>query len=91
MYRFSLRLPLKLFFSVNAVLLFVIAVVFAGKGIAALQEAGKLPILPIDFPEVDLLGIYPTAQSLGLQALLVVLAVGWLLAERLRSRRALSD
>ncbi len=45
---------------------------FAGKGIVALQEAGTLPVSSIAFPRVDLLGIYPTVQSLAAQAVLII-------------------
>src|SRR5690606_9729374 len=54
-FRFSVRLPLRLFFGANSVLLYLLAIIFAGNGVAALQEAGKLPIDPVDFPRVDLL------------------------------------
>jgi high-affinity iron transporter len=87
MFRLSVRLPLRLFFRANAALLTVLAVVFAGKGIAALQEAGKLRIDPINFPEIHLLGIYPTVESIGLQALLVALTIAWLFYARIRQQR----
>jgi high-affinity iron transporter len=77
-FRLSIRLPFRLFFRLNAALLFVLAVVFAGKGIAALQEAGKLPVNPIDIPRIAMLGIYPTLESLGLQLTLVCLTLIWL-------------
>jgi len=86
-FRFSLRLPLRLFFTVNAVLLYVLALVFAGKGIAALQEADKLPVNPVNFPEIDLLGIYPNLEALGLQLVLIVVTVAWLAGNRLKARR----
>ena len=54
--------------------MFVLAVVFAGKGIAALQEAGTLPVNPIHFPRVELLGIYPNLQSLSFQLALIIIA-----------------
>jgi high-affinity iron transporter len=88
-FTFSVRLPLKLFFNVNSVLLFVLAVIFAGKGIAALQEAGKLPSSHVNFPSIDLLGIYPNLQGLGVQAALLALAIGWLTYTRLSAREAL--
>jgi high-affinity iron transporter len=87
MFRLSIRLPLRLFFRANAALLTVLAVVFAGKGIAALQEAGKLRIDPINFPEIHLLGIYPTVESIGLQLALVALAVAWLFYARTREQQ----
>lgn len=84
--RFSVRLPLRLFFTANAALLFVLAVVLAGKGVAALQEAGKLPIDPVRFPSIDFLGVYPSLQSLLAQVALVSLALTWLGYHRLTAR-----
>lgn len=86
LFRYSVRLPLALFFRVNAALLFVLAVVFAGKGIAVLQQAGKLAVNPLNVPQVEFLGVYPTVQGVGLQLGLVVLAVGWMLFARYRDR-----
>ena len=73
--RYSTRLPLRRFFSATSVFMFVLAIVFAGKGIAALQEAGKLPLDPVAFPRIDLLGIYPNLQGLAVQGALLVLAM----------------
>lgn len=73
-FRFSVRLPLRAFFAVNAVLLYALAVVFAGKGVAALQEAGTLPVTSVAFPTVELFGVYPNLQALGLQAALILVA-----------------
>ena len=86
--RYSRRLPLRQFFSVTSIFMFVLAVVFAGKGIAALQEAGKLPIDPVNFPRIDLLGIYPNVQGLAVQAGLVLLAALLLLWGRTVRRHA---
>jgi high-affinity iron transporter len=86
--RFSVRLPLRLFFGASSVLLAIMAVVFAGQGIAALQSAGKLSANPITFPSVPLLGIYPNLQGLALQlALITVIVVGFLYT-RNNGRRA---
>jgi len=85
--RLSVRLPLGLFFGASSLLLAGMAVVFAGQGIAALQEAGKLPMDPLDFHAIPLLGIYPNLQGIGLQFALVLLIVsGWFLM-REQSRR----
>lgn len=73
--RYSVRLPLRQFFSVSGTFMFILAVILAGKGVAALQEAGKLPIDPIPFPRIDILGIYPNSQGLILQIVMVVLAL----------------
>lgn len=81
-FKVGMRLPLKQFFSVSAVITIVLAVVFAGKGVAALQEAGRLPFTELPLPTIELLGIYPTVQSLGLQLLFVGLALGFVLYNR---------
>ena len=73
MLRYSRRLPFGKFFGISAVLMAVLAVVLAGKGVAALQEAGWLPVSLLHLPRVDLLGVYPTLEGIGAQ--LVVLAV----------------
>jgi high-affinity iron transporter len=64
------------------------AFVFAGKGIAELQNAGVVGMRPVEWgPRLPALGIYPTAQSLWAQGILLVLAlvaVVWALARRPR-------
>lgn len=83
--RVGTRLPIKQFFQINAVLLFLLAVVFAGQGIAAFQEAGMIASSMIAFPKVEILGIYPTMQSLGLQLFVLLLGVGLLSYQRKQS------
>jgi len=76
---YSVRLPLGLFFRISSALLALMAVVFAGQGIAALQEAGKLDVAPLDFPSIPVLGIYPSMQGIALQLILVtVIIAGYL-------------
>lgn len=73
--KMGLSLPVGWFFGVGAALMAVLAVVLAGKGIAALQQAGRLPIEPIDLPTIPSLGVYPTWQGVLTQLALVVLIV----------------
>ncbi len=73
--RYSIKLPLRQFFSMAGILMLSLAVIFAGKGVAALQEAGFIPITTVSFPRIDLLGVYPNLQGLILQAVLIVLAL----------------
>ncbi|WP_168735206.1 FTR1 family iron permease [Pseudothauera rhizosphaerae] len=77
----AMRLPLKPFFTATAVVLFVLAISFVGKGILELQVAGLADISRIEgAPEWPLLGIFPTAQTLGAQGaalLLCALALLW--------------
>jgi high-affinity iron transporter len=85
--RYSVRLPLGLFFNVSSILLAVMAVAFAGQGIAALQEAGKLSSSRIDVPSIPLLGIYPNLQGLALQLVLVAVILLGFFYLRGNSRR----
>ena len=67
--RGSAKLPLALFFGINAALLCAFSVVFAGHGVKALQEAGIFGTRPVPFFEFDWLGIHADAYSLGAQAI----------------------
>jgi high-affinity iron transporter len=71
--RGSIRLPLGLFFGVTSALLALLAVIFVGKGVTSLQEAGTLPVDPVNVPGIPALGLYPNLQGLVLQALLILL------------------
>jgi high-affinity iron transporter len=73
--RYSARLPLRQFFAVTGALMFILAVVFAGKGVAALQEAGLIISTPVNFIRLDLFGIYPNLQGLLVQLSMIILAV----------------
>jgi high-affinity iron transporter len=85
MLRFSRTLPIGTFFSYSSALIAVLAVVLAGKGVAALQEAGLLGLTPLRWaPRLSMLGLYPTVQGLLAQA--VTLAI--LIAGFGRNRRA---
>ncbi|NOG73542.1 cytochrome c/FTR1 family iron permease [Roseicella sp. DB1501] len=77
--RYSRQLPIGRFFAVSSLLVMVLSIVLAGKGIAALQEAGMLDVQPITgLPRLAFLGIYPTAEGVTAQILtLAVIAVGF--------------
>jgi high-affinity iron transporter len=80
MLRFSRRLPIGKFFAYSSALVAVLAVVLAGKGVAALQEAGMISIHPLaDWPRLSILGLFPTLQGVAIQlATLVVLIAGFM-------------
>jgi high-affinity iron transporter len=84
--RWGMRIPMRPFFAVTGMLLYYMAFVFAGEGIKDLQEAGMVGLTVLEgWPRVPALGIYPTAQSLAVQGLLVVLALvafAWLRVRR---------
>ena len=70
--RGSAKLPLSLFFSINAGLLCALSVVFAGHGVKALQEAGIFGTRPVPFFDFDWLGIHADAYSLSAQAVAII-------------------
>lgn len=84
----SQRLPLRTFFTICAYTVLVLAVIFTGKGIAALQEAGRVPISPIDLPTIEIIGLYPSAEGLVLQLAVFVLAFVWLFRQHRAGSRA---
>jgi high-affinity iron transporter len=76
MNRFGVRLPLKPFFAVTSAFLYYMALVFAGTGIAELQEGGFVSLTPVaGVPRVPAIGLHPTVETLTAQGLLVVLAL----------------
>ena len=86
MLRFSRKLPIAQFFRYSAILIAVLAVVLAGKGIGALQEAGTIGITPLAaVPRVAMLGLFPTVEAVAAQLLmLAALAFGFRIAARPR-------
>ena len=75
MLKTSARMPIGKFFSISSILIAVLAVILAGKGVAGLQEAGWVGATPIAAPRMDLLGMYPTAETLIAQVIVLVIAV----------------
>ncbi|MGH7790350.1 MAG: FTR1 family iron permease, partial [Candidatus Binatia bacterium] len=71
--RLGRRLPMRQFFLVTGGLLYYLAVVFAGKGIAELQAAGWVSTTPVrGVPRIDFLGLSPTVETLAAQGVLVL-------------------
>ncbi len=87
MLRLSRTLPITQFFRWSAMLIAAFAVVLIGKGIGALQEAGTIGITSLaGVPRVAMLGIFPTAEAIGAQLLMVAaLLVGFRTASRPRA------
>jgi high-affinity iron transporter len=79
MLRFSRRLPIGKFFSYSSALVAILAIVLAGKGVAALQEAGLISVHPVAaLPRISLLGLFPTLQGILAQiATLLALLFGF--------------
>lgn len=75
--RFGVRLPLKPFFAVTGLFLYYMAFLFAGRGVAELQEGGIIATTVLPWaPRIPALGIYPTIESLVAQGVLALLLLG---------------
>jgi len=73
--KFSARLPIGKFFSLSSILIAVLAVILAGKGAEALQEAGVLSVQTLPLPRIELLGVFPSVQTLLLQGIVALAAI----------------
>jgi len=89
--RTSLRLPIATFFSASSALIAVLAIVLAGKGAAALQEAGWVAVSAAPVPRFEFVGLYPTWQSLLAQLAVVVLLCVGLVFNLQHGRKPLAD
>ena len=67
LFRFGIRMPPGPFFSGTSLLLAALAVIFAGQGVAALQEASLIESNRVNFISLPMLGIHPTVQTLLVQ------------------------
>lgn len=77
----SVRLPLRAFFQVSGLMLFALAVIFAGNAVFALQNAGYVVTTPLTWlgGGLPLVGLYPSLQVVSVQGLLVAgAALSWL-------------
>ncbi|WP_417498842.1 FTR1 family protein [Methylophaga sp.] len=74
--KYSLRLPIRTFFTFSTYLMLALSFVLIGKAVAALQEADLISIssLPIDFA-LSWLGIYSTWEGLSAQLVIVMLSL----------------
>ena len=73
----TVKLPLKPFFIGTSALMYLMAIAFAGGGVKELQEADIIPATSVDFVHsVEILGIYPTVETLLPQLFMVVAVIG---------------
>ncbi len=89
--RFSVRIPIRPFFTGTGILLYVLAFRFLGAGIAELQAAGTLPLTPVvwwpDLPVLDMAGNLETAAA-QLAMILAAVAAAAVIGTGPRSRAA---
>ena len=81
MLRYSAKLPIAQFFRYSSILMAALAVILAGKGIAAIQEAGLIGVTPLSFvPNIEWIGLQPSLQVVLAQlAALGALVVGFVM------------
>ncbi|MDR1545553.1 MAG: FTR1 family iron permease [Deltaproteobacteria bacterium] len=85
----SMRLPLKPFFVGTSILMFIMAISFVGGGVKELQEGDAISTTMLEgFPTIDLLGVFPTVQTLAPQAFLLALTIWSIVRIRSKSKRA---
>ena len=91
----TFMIPIGPVFTATSVLLYALAVIFTGQGIASFQESGVVGATFVSHvPTIPMLGIYPTIQTLVGQAILMVLAMGAVLlpvTKKLRFTPATND
>jgi high-affinity iron transporter len=88
----SIKLPLRPFFLATSAVLAVLAFSFAGSGIKELQEGGVIPITPVNgIGAVDLLGIYPSVETLSAQGAALVAMVALAVYSVWRSHRRIAQ
>jgi high-affinity iron transporter len=82
--KYSAKLPIKRLFEASALMMAALALILTGKGLHSFQETGTLSVTnsPGSF-HVDLLGVYPTWETLvsqvGILALVLIL---WIYGKR---------
>ncbi len=75
--------PPQVFFRVSSYLLYGMAVVFAGQGVAALQTIGLIPLHPVGSFRVAALGLHPTIETYAVQLVLLgAAAVAYFVSHR---------
>jgi high-affinity iron transporter len=85
----SLVIPIKPFFMGTSILMYIMSIAFAGGGVKELQEADVISVTPVSFVQsIDILGIYPTVETLLPQAVLLVVAIASLFYYRAKGRKA---
>ncbi|WP_057915043.1 FTR1 family iron permease [Peribacillus muralis] len=81
MLRYSVKLPMTLFFKVATLLIYALAFKILGVSIHSLQVSQVIPTNTISsFPFVEAIGLYPTIETLVPQAallLLIIFAAYW--------------
>ncbi|MDX8386636.1 MAG: cytochrome c/FTR1 family iron permease [Gallionella sp.] len=86
LFKFCIKLPLGLLFAGTSLFLGLMAVIFAGQGVSALQDANIITSSPVHFLTLPMLSFLPTVQTLLAQvSVICILAMCYLLPFRRQS------
>lgn len=89
LHRMTYAIPIGRVFAATSILLYALAVVFVGQGIASFQESGVLRATFVPWvTTIPMLGLYPTVQTLAAQLFLLLLALAAVVRPMLRRVRA---
>ena len=92
---FSVRLPLKPFFLAMSILMFLMCIAFLGSGIKELIEGGLISATNLGWFQqnevLNVLGIYPIAETLIPQIILTVITVVTFVIQIKRNRAAVRE
>jgi len=88
--KYTQRIPVKQLFKYGSIMISVLVIIIIGKGIHSLQESGLFTVHPFHFNITnDLLGIYPTAETMIAQSVLLLFIIGFVLLEQRKSKRTI--
>lgn len=83
--RATMRISVGSFFSATTILLYGLAVVFIGQGVASWQESGLIAATFVPHaPSVQMLGLFPTVQTIAAQTILMLVAIAAFIFPRRR-------
>ena len=92
---FSVRLPLKPFFTAMSILMFIMAISFLGSGIKELIEGDVLTMTPIPWipsnEVLEVLGIYPAVETVVPQLILLAITVVIFVVQKRRAKSVSSS
>ncbi len=71
--KFSAKLPIPKLFKISSFVMAVLAIVLVGKGTHSLQETGLVSIHQFPITRIELLGIFPTLETVLAQVLVFLL------------------
>jgi len=73
--KFSTKLPIPKLFKISAIVMGILAIILAGKGVHSLQEIGYMPIHGFHFTRIEQLGIFPTVETVVAQVVILIVVL----------------